>query len=326
MNLELNSRQSKDINLDLFLSEQTCKLKLDSDEETNENLKLEISNLNKVILNLKTINDNLRIENNKLKLSNSRSNTAKNGYKEEELVCQDLNTNEVLRKKLNDKFDLNFDICSKIEGTSKTDISSKDKKMMCQVKKFKIGQFQQLDRHWTKDLFNYLENNLKEEEDGTIFKNILNDLCERPLNSEGTHIDKDKDRVLISDKYSKDEVNKFIKLMNKNKRKILEYAFYGTDNSKKPTYLIGVKYIKKENEKKEEELLRSKLIIFKVEDIINHLIKLSFVFKGTVIKLGEILTLQRKGGDNGKKSSNQLQFKIIVSSINIDNHLEYNLS
>ena len=39
--------------------------------------------------------------------------------------------------------------------------------------------------------------------------------------------------------------------------------------------------------------------------------------KETVIKLGDdsILSLQRKGGDSGKKSSNQLQIKIIVSKI-----------
>ena len=101
----------------------------------------------------------------------------------------------------------------------------------------------------------------------------------------------------------------------------MELAFYGSNSEIKPEYLFGVEY---ENGK------RNKIVLFKIEDVIKYLENLNFEIspRKTVIWLGKEhpLSLQRKGGDSGKKSSNQLQIKLIISNL-IDKvpNLEYKL-
>ena len=77
-----------------------------------------------------------------------------------------------------------------------------------------------------------------------------------------------------------------------------------------PEYLIGVQY---ENKK------RTKIVVFTIKEIISYLEKLNFKIspRKTCILLGnnKTISLQRKGGDCGKKSSNQLQIKIILSNL-----------
>ena len=57
----------------------------------------------------------------------------------------------------------------------------------------------------------------------------------------------------------------------------------------------------------------------KIQDIIDYLETLDFKIskRKTVVTLGDdsILSMQRKGGDGGKKGSNQLQVKLIVSKL-----------
>src|SRR3989304_2365903 len=192
---------------------------------------------------------------NKIKLSQTNSNTAKNGYKEEDLVCKDLNENEELRilvgtlERGGPLSRKNYNTCCRISGYSKIDIKS--------------------------------ENN--------IFK------------------------------AKKKTIETTIETLNKYKTKILNYAFLGTNIELRPEYLIGVEY---------EKSKRNKIVFLKIKDILTYLETLQFkISKGkTVIKLGEdsVISLQRKGGDRGKKSRNQLQIKIIVSKL-LDNvkHLEY---
>ena len=116
-------------------------------------------------------------------------------------------------------------------------------------------------------------------------------------------------------------INKPLKynILNYNKRKILNYAFLGNNTQMQPVFLFGSEYI---NNK------RVKIVLFKIKNIIDYLETLNFTIskKKTVIILGNesILSLQRKGGDLGKKSSNQLQIKIIISKL-IDKveNLEY---
>lgn len=110
-----------------------------------------------------------------------------------------------------------------------------------------------------------------------------------------------------------------LNILNKCKKQILEYAFYGNNLDTMPKYLFGVEYTKSK---------RNKTVLFKIEDAIMYLEKLNFKIsqEKTVILLGDerIISLQRKGGDSGKKSSNQLQIKFILSKI-IDKipYLEY---
>ena len=110
-------------------------------------------------------------------------------------------------------------------------------------------------------------------------------------------------------------------MLNKFKKHILEYAFYGSNLEIQPEYLFGVEYI---------NVKRNKIVVFKIKDVINYLEKLNFRIspRKTVILLGEngTISLQRKGGDSGKKCSNQLQIKLILSNlINKVPTLEYKL-
>jgi hypothetical protein len=243
-------------------------------------------------------------EKTKNNLSYINSQTAKNGYKEEELVCKDLN-NEHIRKELIAILGNDYDECecNSIKG-KKSDILSKNKIIKGQVKKYKKGQFQQFDRHWINNIVKYIPE-LKD------VSQILKDLFEYPLLPNGTHVDKSKPiKKLCNSNYSQEVIENFLDILNNNITKILEYAFLGTDLEFMPEYLFGVEYV---NEK------RNKIIVFKITNIIKYLEKLKFkVSKNkTCIILGEqgTISLQRKGGDKGKKGSNQLQFKIILSNL-----------
>ena len=64
-----------------------------------------------------------------------------------------------------------------------------------------------------------------------------------------------------------------------------------------------------------------------MKDVINYICKSNFIIRlsGTVIQLGDAFTMQRKGGDGGKKSANNLQFKLIFSKLDIDNKIQFNM-
>ena len=115
------------------------------------------------------------------KKSSINSNTAKGGYKEEQLVCDDLNTNTSLRNTFSQILGDEYNTCSKIPGKTKIDIQSKDKKLSAQVKKYKKNQIQQLDRHWCK----YWLDKIPELSD---IYSLLKTLCEIPLKPNGTHV------------------------------------------------------------------------------------------------------------------------------------------
>lgn len=231
-------------------------------------------------------------------------NIAKNGYKEEELVCKDLNNNITGLVKFNNNYE-------RTKNKSKVDIKSIDNKIMCQIKKYKKNQFQQLDRHWIDDIIKVIPE-LEE------IKYMLKNLCEIELLPNKTHINKTKNRLLLSlDNYDKKELDNLLFLLNNNKQKILEYVFYGT-NEYKPKYLIAVEYVNNE---------RDNISIFRINKIIKYLMNLDFEItkKKSVIKLGNCISFQRKGGDNGKKSSNQFQTKIIISSLTTIKHINIKL-
>lgn len=88
-------------------------------------------------------------------------------------------------------------------------------------------------------------------------------------------------------------------------------------NNNVPKYICGIEYDNKNN--------RKSMIIYNIEDIIKYLEQYNFIIKKShnVIELGNCISFQRKGGDNGNKSSNQLEIKLIFSNINIENKLIY---
>lgn len=253
----------------------------------------------------------------KARISKINSNTAKNGYKEEQLICNDINNNIKLRISLEKYLGINYGTCSRVKGTTKSDIRTDDMIFMAQVKKYKKGQFQQLDRHWIKDLIKTI--------DGLeTIEQMLKNLCECPLLADGIHVDKKSIKKLCTYNYSTEDLEMFIKTFNENKKQILEFAFFGKNPKLQPRYLIGAEYEKNEC----GESKRCKMVLFDINDIISYLMTQKFSIRKskTVIELGNegIITIQRKGGDSGKKSSNQYQIKIIVSKlVNLVNHFEH---
>lgn len=130
-----------------------------------------------------------------------------------------------------------------------------------QVKKYKQGQFQQLDRHWISD---FIENIPKLN----CVSKILKDLVEYPLLQNKTHVDKSKSiKKLSNTNYSQKTLDNFLESLNNSKKQILEYAFFGVNMELIPEYLSGVEYKNK---------IRNKLVIFKIRDVINYLEKLDF--------------------------------------------------
>jgi hypothetical protein len=218
---------------------------------------------------IEVVEQTINPKNNKDKLlSYINSQTAKNGYKEEELVCKDLNIpsiKEAFAPMLGD----NYNECNRITGNNKCDIQSDNKILRGQVKKYKKGQFQQLDRHWISSLCK----NIPELNEAS---QILKDLFEYPLLPNGTHVDKSKNiKKLCNSNYSQEILDNLLDLFNKCKKQILEYAFYGSSLEIQPEYLFGVEY---------EKTKRNKLVVCKIEDVIKYLEKLKEYPKKTTKK------------------------------------------
>lgn len=224
------------------------------------------------------------------------SSIAKSGFKEEELICKDLNeNNNGLRDKLQDLTVACPDIFKQLKGHSKVDVSNGGIK--CQVKKYGGRGFGQVDRHYTSDVVKVIPG-LKDIE------GILISLCELPLCEEDNKkCDKSKTVVkLCEEAYSEEQLKLFIETLNKNKKELLNYVFLGANDATTPEFIIGVQYIQNE---------RKNITIYTISDIIDILICEDFKIRKskTVFELGGSFTFQRKGGDNGRKSANQLQCK-----------------
>lgn len=276
-----------------------------------ELLQKENIELQRKIDEVRKINDELTQKIIELNLKIIKSNIAKNGYREEELICNDFNNNKLLINELKKYINKDIGVFKKINGNHKIDISDTYQNTF-QIKKYKNKQFGQIDRHWINDIVKFIPG-LK------CIQNILTDWCEIPLQNCGKIIDKEKQRKLLSTKYyTQEELDYLINVLDKNKVQILNFIFKGSNNDYTPTYICGIEY---------NNNIRTKIIIYKIDDIIEYLSKEKFFIKSrkTVIGLGSCISLQRKGGDGGKKSSNQLQFKLIFSSINIKNILQYKL-
>lgn len=249
-------------------------------------------------------------------ISQINSETAKNGYKEERLVCQDLNNNPIIKQALSSILGNDYNECEKIAGTGKSDIKSKNNILKAQIKKCCSGRFQQLDRHKVSQVIEHIPQL-------TEVSQILKDLFEKPLLPDQKHVDKSKDITkLCTSNYSQKTLDKFFTILNNNVEKIIKYAFLGPDEEDKPDYVIAVQYTKDNK--------RDTIIAFKIQDAINYLKTLKFIVSPwkTVIYLGKngIISLQRKGGDSGKKSSNNMQIKIkVIELINNIPHSQHKL-
>jgi hypothetical protein len=260
------------------------------------------------ILHTKIIN--ISEQNNKLKRSITSSLTAINGYLEETKVINDLNgiiKNPFNKYLITINKKVHLDNFFKINGYYKSDITNGS--INIQVKKYKISQFGHIDRHWINDFIKNIPS-LKS------IQKLLKGFCEKPLRPCKKYVDRNKKiNKLSQTNYSNVELKSFVSVLNNNKRKILNYVLLGNDNNYMPHFLCGVLY--KDN-------MRRMITIYNILDVIYYLLNFDFEIKKscTVIKLGP-LSLQRKGGDSGKKTSNQIQTKLVFSELNINQKFEY---
>ena len=115
---------------------------------------------------------------------------------------------------------------------------------------------------------------------------------------------------MCTSNYSQTQLDNFVLTLNQYKRKILHYAFLGTNPDIVPTYLFGVEYVNDS---------RNKIVLMKIQDIIDYLETLDFKISKEKRWLPSAMTVyylcSEKGGDGGKKGSNQLQVKLIVSKL-----------
>jgi len=150
-----------------------------------------------------------------------------------------------------------------------------------QVKKSKKGQFQQISR-------------------GTV-DNLINDLPE---------LESIKDLLKERCEEKKEFKPELLDTLNKNKRQIIEHALLG--HGEKPDILCVTEWGKKTNK-------REKITFYEMGDVIESLMQYDFKIRNskTVVELGPSFTFQRKGGDGGRQSANDIQFKIVPSLLEV---------
>ena len=243
--------------------------------------------------------------------NNIGSSIAKNGLKEEEYIVNELNNNNELRKLLEEFTNKNIiNNACKVKGNKKTDIMISN--INIQHKKTKKKQFGQIDRHYV----NYIINKIP---DLDKCKNILENLCELPLNPHTQLCDKNhKIKKINNTNYTNNEITNLINLIEKNKKDIINYAFCGFEKEYKPELFSISLYTKNK---------RDAIIFWKINDIINYLLNNNVVIRKsqTVIEISNGLTFQRKGGDGGKKQANNFQFKFVPTNLPLDKALIYKL-
>jgi hypothetical protein len=244
------------------------------------------------------------------------SQIAKNGFIEQEFIRDLLNGNknilDKIKEKLGVKLKPNLQV---VPGTSKSDI--KCGKINIQVKKTKQGQFGQVDRHWV----DHLTANVSEIKS---IEKMLKELCELPTNKEekNGHLmcnKKEKVKKLNTNFYNQEDIDNFLKVLNENKKKIVKYAFYGINPEDAPKLFIVSKFSNKTK--------RENITIYKTRDIINEICNNEVKIRpsGTVFEIGNCFTFQRKGGDGGKVSGNQFQFKFVPTKLTCDRYVRYKI-
>ena len=168
-----------------------------------------------------------------------------------------------------------------VNQDKKSKVDIKNDNWNFQVKKSKKGQFQQVSR-------------------GTV-DNLINDLPELE------HI---KDLLKERCEEKKEFKPELLDTLNKNKRQIIEHALLG--HGEKPDILCVTEWGKRNNK-------REKITFYEMGDVIESLMQYDFKIRNskTVIELGPSFTFQRKGGDGGRQSANDIQFKIVPSLLEV---------
>jgi hypothetical protein len=198
----------------------------------------------------------------------------------------------------------------KVDGTGKTDVFADCKKspLRASVKKTKDGQSQQVHQTSLDRLIAFIPELL-------LHKDKLEKLFHLPIDATTNLCVKQSVVKLDEDIY--DDLDDLIKIFKDNRRKIVEYVLCGNDD--KPNILGVSMYVKS---------VSKQYIFHKMSDVIEFIMNDGDVCirpSGTVIQIANCLTLQRKGGDSGRKSANNIQFKFVPSRIANENALTIDL-
>jgi hypothetical protein len=227
---------------------------------------------------------------------------AQAGIDEQDYIKDLLNNDDNLCNKINEKFGYELKKNAIVlKGSTKTDIVCGNCNI--QVKKTKNGQMGQVFKHW----INFLINNLPELKD---IEYMLKSLCELPViyNDNIKYCDTSKEIIKLNNtNYTQEELYNLINILERNKRKMINFALLGNNEKYIPDIFICSVYNKK----------RDKIIIWKTIDIINLICDNPVKIRdsGTIIQIGNCFIFQRKGGDCGKETANQFQFKLIPTKL-----------
>lgn len=285
-------------------------------EKNNElaELKLLIKEKEKEIENIKA-------------LSYTNSQTAKNGYKEEELVCNDLNNNKLIKEAFkpmsgSDTAKSGF----KAEEIFRTDANIKnslEKHFKKSIKKIiKAPHGEKYDNIIIfEDESNYKIQNKKflnfgGRGDSFDRRHIKKTFNNRYIRKYLTRLTLDR-RTKRTTSMSKEQKEDFISLCNKNLDDIKQYlkkTLIGTDENKNE-YWCFMK-TDKDLSKKQLHLIESEKLYNFLEKNINIDIKLRN--NGTRLHLSKYIALQRKGGGKTDHAPNHIQAKLTITKDLLD--------
>jgi len=193
-----------------------------------------------------------------------------------------------------------------LSNNSKTDIS--DGYWNIQVKKYtsKLNQKTYMGGQIGKMYLKYLCDNI-----GNEYSDVIEDILDPFFNAPVINGICDTSNRIMLDELNKDDVKQVLDALEKCKRSILELILLGPFEDTAPDFFCCVKYINKD---------RSNLTIYNMKSLINYLCKSKFEIRENCrsrIYLGDALYIQRKGGDNGRKGANNVQFRIVIDNIGL---------
>ena len=121
-------------------------------------------------------------------------------------------------------------------------------------------------------------------------------------------------KKLLAGNYSPKELNRLLEFLNENRRPLLTSAFTGKDKKPKANWLLIHEWKFPNWRRNIAKKASSQLI--SMQKVLNLFdgFEVSYTKRGT-ITFGAGVTLQRKGGDNGKDSANDLQFKLRIKPL-----------
>lgn len=229
--------------------------------------------------------------------------TAKNGYLEEDWIISQL-SGASTPSRFESAFmswyglPISDESATHVYGHKKCDFRYGD--LGFQWKRTKQGQFGQIARHEVGRMLNAIPAL-------EPLRDLFNSMCVFPL--EGDQVVRPVIRPLLTPEFvPQTKLDEFITLLTTHKRTLLEYALLGTDPNMKPD-LFGITIY--------EQGKRHSIQVWRISVLLDYLAQypVSIRRSGTVVEIGNAFTFQRKGGDSGATSSNQIQFKLVSTKI-----------